>query len=288
MYQDNHFIDQAPSESWAIPFYIVLALHIGIVLLIMFTPQFTTKKPKFENIYTIDLIEMPPQSQVVPQPVKQPAPDTVPKKALSVATPKLIKPSPVAAPISISPIKKKVKKKIKTTKKVAQVDRKKAIEERKKLAESIREEARTQELAEQALRDLEREQQLFSQTTSTVTTPPKAKKTNNGTGNNRNSKAMNAVEAQWFAAVNSHLLRFWALPEFKQWDPELLAVIIITVDKNGHIINHFFETTSGDKIFDQFVTKTLQEASPLPKMPAALKKHRYEFGLNFKPGTIQP
>ena len=286
MYQNNHFIDQAPSEPWKIPFYIVLALHIGIVLLIIYAPGFSKRTPKFENIYTIDLIEMAPQPQIAPQPAQPAEPDTVPPKAISVKTPKLLKPSPLAAPVSISPIKKKIKKKIKTAKKVATVDKKKAIEERKKLAESIREEARAQELAEQALRDLELERQLFAKTTSTATNTPKKK--NKGTGSNRNSKAMNAVEAQWFAAVNSHLLRFWALPEFKQWDPELLAVIVITVDKNGHIINHFFESKSGDKIFDQFVTKTLQDASPLPKMPAALKKHRYELGLNFKPGTIQP
>ena len=72
-----------------------------------------------------------------------------------------------------------------------------------------------------------------------------------------------------------------------QKKPDLTAVVVITINKNGHIANMFFEKKSGDRIFDQFVTKTIESASPLPPIPPAMKKQRYEIGLRFKPGSIR-
>lgn len=323
MYPDNTNINQGPAEPWKKPFYIVVALHIGFALIVTFGPNLSHETPRFENIYTVDLIELPSPSQSAPAPQQsQTKPAPVPKKIEAEATPKKVTPEPevaepevpkeevvpetppeeVVAPIedikaiSIAPNKKKVKKEIKQEpaekKKPVEekIDKSKAVEARKRLAESLKEEAKAQQLAEQALQDLENERNLFKSTTPTRSESKNAStSTETGTtsGNNNNSAAMNSVEAQWLATVNSHILRFWALPEFKQWDPELTATIIITVDKNGTIIDYFFENASNDKVFDQFVKKALQDANPLPKIPAALNKQRFELGLHFKPGTIQ-
>lgn len=334
MYPDNTSIYQGPDEPWQKPFYIVVALHIGFALIVAFGPIFSQQTPRFENIYTVDLIELPSPSQSAPAPQQQskseptPAPQKIeaeptPKKVV-VPEPEVVKEEVVPEPevvkeevvpdtppeepvvpvedikaISIAPNKKKVKKEIKpeTVEKKKPVEEKinknKAVEARKRLAESLKEEAKAQQLAEQALRDLENERNLFKSSTTPTTTQSENKSastssnTGNTSGNNSNSAAMNSVEAQWLATVNSHILRFWALPEFKQWDPELTATIIITVDKNGTIIDYFFENASNDKVFDQFVKKALQDANPLPKIPAALNKQRFELGLHFKPGTIQ-
>ena len=95
------------------------------------------------------------------------------------------------------------------------------------------------------------------------------------------------AEKLYQAAIYKRLQQFWSLPEFKKWDPSLTAVVVITISQNGYITNQYFETRSGDKVFDQFVEKTFHDAVPLPQIPAALRKQQYEIGLRFKPTGMQ-
>ena len=240
-------LNEAPLEPWQFSFYTALALHVILAVLVTYGPQFSTSKPKFENVYTIDLIELPPAPP--PEPVIKPKEVEQVEKAVSIADPQPVKPTIEAQPISIAPKKKKIKKKIvdNTTEKI---DRNKAIEQRKRLAEALKQEELARQKAEQAKKALEEERKLFETIRKPATA---ATATGSSTGSNRNSKQMNAVEAQWYAAVKSHLFKFWALPEFKQWDPELSTTVVVTVDKNGRIINEYVEKASGDKVFDQFV-----------------------------------
>lgn len=285
MLAEDYYIAETPSlEPWMFSFYVVLALHVGLFLIITFSPQFSTSKPKFENIYTIDLIELPPAATPPPAPKVKAAEPT--EKAVSIADPQPVKPTVEAKPISLSPKKKKIKKKLVEDQETVKVDKDKAIEQRKKLAEALKQEQLAQQKADEALKALEEERKLF-ESTSTSPTTPTTPTGSTSVGSNRNSSQRSAIESQWLAAVNSKLLKYWALPEFKQWDPELTTIVVVTLDKNGRIINEFFEQSSGDKVFDQFVKKTLQDANPFPKIPAAMKKQRYELGLRFKPGSIQ-
>ncbi len=285
MLADNHYITETPSfEPWMFSFYVVLALHVALVVIITFSPQFTKSKPKFENIYTIDLIELPPAS--TPPPATNVTTVKPQENAVSIADPQPVKPTVEAKPISLTPKKKKIKKKIVEDSETLKVDKDKAIEQRKKLAEALKKEQLAQQKAEDALKALEEERKLFESTNTTIT-QPSSTTGSTSTGSNRNSSKRSAIESQWLAAVNSKLLKYWALPEFKQWDPELEAIVVVTLDTSGRIINEFYEQTSGDKVFDQFVKKTLQDASPFPKIPPAMRKQRYELGLRFKPGSIQ-
>ena len=105
--------------------------------------------------------------------------------------------------------------------------------------------------------------------------------------NARSGDNTSGAEKLYQAAIYKLLQQFWALPEFKKWDPSLTAVVVITISQNGFITNQYFETRSGDKVFDQFVEKTLHDAVPLPQIPAALRKQQYEIGLRFIPTGIQ-
>jgi colicin import membrane protein len=48
-----------------------------------------------------------------------------------------------------------------------------------------------------------------------------------------------------------------------------------------------FESKSVDRAFDQFVSKTIEAANPMPSIAPALNKTLYELGVRFKPGIIQ-
>lgn len=99
--------------------------------------------------------------------------------------------------------------------------------------------------------------------------------------------AASSLEAQYFSRIFSHLHQYWSLPDIKPWSPTITAVVVVNFSKTGRIISHNFEKHSGDKVFDRFVSRTIQDANPLPAIPAALKKNQYTIGLRFRPGGIQ-
>ncbi|WP_457575556.1 energy transducer TonB [Desulfomarina sp.] len=279
------------SESeWKIPSTIAIGLHFLLIAGAIYLPGFFDAKPKFADIYTVSLINV---ADVAPEPVvekapaiKKNAPVVKAKKIAPVAVPvkKIVK-SPRKA-VSIKPLKRKKRKKVRRKAKTQSRDELARIK-RQKLAEALRQEEIAEKRAKKALEELQRERELlkkdsFSPPAAAQSTP--AEKTS---GNSRISGSMNLLQGQYHAAIFARLHQFWSLPEYMQKKPELTAVVVITINKNGNIVNMFFEKKSGDRIFDQFVTKTIESASPLPPIPPAMKKQRYEIGLRFKPGSIR-
>ena len=150
---------------------------------------------------------------------------------------------------------------------------------------AAREEARRAELearmaaadAKDALRE-----QLHAVTSANTS---RAASSQSGTGNTK--KSMGVLEQQYYATIMGHIQQYWRPPDVKAWAPNLVAVVSITIASDGQIISHTFEQESGDKLFDEFVLKTLEAANPLPALPAALQTQRLEVGLKFKPSGIQ-
>lgn len=273
------------NEKAGLFFSIVFTLHIGLALAVTFAPDFTKKKPKFENIYTVDLIQLSaPAPAPAPTPkIKAPA-KTISKKAISTNTTK----SDKIVPVSIKPKKKKIKKKKITPKKDNSAEQERIKKQQERLNRALAEEKRAQDLADEAQRILEEELRLLDGPITTDNRPVRQTPSNSrGTNSSGNSGALSVVEAQWLAKVNSHLLEYWSLPSLKEWDNSTRATIIVRIDSKGRILKDFFEKSSGDRIFDQFVKKSLQDASPLPAMPAAMKKKEFELGLKYTPNSIQ-
>ena len=100
-------------------------------------------------------------------------------------------------------------------------------------------------------------------------------------------RSTSVVEGQYYASVIGALEPHWKFPGHRAWDSGLSAIIIIHIASNGNITRSYFESRSGDRIFDQFVEKALKEGSPLPPIPAALKREELEIGLKFTKDSIQ-
>ena len=172
------------------------------------------------------------------------------------------------------------------------VERKRELETLRK--QRVVEAARAERAAEDARNAANELKQLLQSATSVKNTTRESTGTQSGNGegssestNARSGDNTSGAEKLYQAAIYKRLQQFWALPEFKKWDPSLTAVVVITINTEGTITNQYFETRSGDKVFDQFVEKTLRDAAPLPQIPAALRKSQYEIGLRFKPTGIQ-
>ncbi len=298
------------SNQWKLPLNLAIGFHVLIVLSSIYLPGFFKAKPKFAEIYTVSIINVaepvitpppPPPAPKVQQPravVKKRVKPVIAKKVAPIAEPV---PTTINAPVkavSLKPLKRKiVKKKVKPKvvsqpKAKAQSKPKKdnqAKKRRQELADAIREEELLTERARLAKEAVEMEKNLLKPrkySPPAVTSSSSAPRANSDSAT-VSSSSSSQVERMYYAAITNRLLQFWALPESIQKQLHLMSTAVITINKNGEIANILMENRSGDRVFDQFVTKTIRAANPMPAIPAAMRKQRVEIGLNFKPGGIQ-
>ncbi len=306
------------SNEWKIPLNVAIGIHVLILLGALYLPGIFKAKPRFADVYTVSVINISEPAASMPAPAKAQATTPPPAKAQKATPPPVIAPpkktqkvAPIAEKIekilpvpvepvaqkaiSLKPLKKKIIQEIKPqenqikkqdNKQKQDLERKK----RQKLAEAIREEELLSEKAKLAQEALEEERQLL-QPHSQVNT---LQTTSSANSVNRSSNAAtaaggssNLLESQYLASIFNRLSQFWAPPEYLQQDPNLTTVVVITINLDGTIANMLVESKSGDRVFDQFVRTTLEAAAPMPPIPPALKKQRFELGLRFRPGSIQ-
>jgi len=291
----EYTISYMSGNEWKLPFNIAVGFHLLLVLGVIYLPGLFDKKPKFADIYTVSLVTIAEPVEPVSQP--EPSSEKVPIKTIQTSSVKTKKVAPIAEPvkelaptpqkaISIKPLKrKKVKKVVKKPKKTStkKVDRRKI----QKLAEALQNEEKAEEKALLAQEELERERNLMKTPEKDASRPQKTPPALKESRTTSIGGSSNLIEAQYHAAIFGRLQQFWSLPEYMQKNPDLVAVVVITISRDGQIANVFFEERSGDRVFDQFVAKTIEAASPLPAIPAAMKKQRYEVGLRFRPESIR-
>lgn len=298
-------------QGWKLPFNIAVAIHLLVILAAFFLPGMFKAKPKFADIYTVSLINIaepslappvaapkappPPPAKQQEQPPTPPTPPKVKKSApVAELTPEIAEPvpAPVAPPkaISLKPLKQKIVKEVKQQEAPPKKDDQDLTKVRK-LAQAIREEAILTERARLAQEAVEQERKVLAQSNVAKIVPSQSQSTSSSASESSTAtmagSSNNLLESQYQAAIASRLQQFWSLPEYLQKDPNLTAIVAITIKVDGTIANVIFENKSGERIFDQFVNKAIEEANPLPPIPPALKKQRYEIGFRFKPGSIQ-
>ena len=99
-------------NSWTIPFNLAIGFHLVVAFSVLFLPGLLKSKPKFEDIYTVNLINISEsvfQEEVIPPPEVAPAPVVPPQsaKAIPIAAPtKPVAPVQTLKPISIKPLKR--------------------------------------------------------------------------------------------------------------------------------------------------------------------------------------
>lgn len=288
-------------NEWKLPLNIAIGLHILVLSGALYLPEIIKSKPKFAEIYTVSLINVaepgstPPTA--TPQPKQAPPPLRPVKKKIEAkkTAPIAEKPEKTAPAlkksISLKPLKKKKIQKVKPPENQARNQERERLK-RKRLAEALKEEELLAEQARLAQEALRAERELLNKPQPTDPIPVKETVAAGTTATQGSAKttpggSSNLIESQYLAAVFNRLHQFWAPPESLQQEPDLTTVAVITINSDGTIANILFESKSGDRVFDQFVSKTLDAANPMPPIPPALKKKRFEIGLRFRPNSIQ-
>lgn len=284
-------------NEWKLPLNVAIAIHVSIILAALYLPEMFKAKPKFADIYTVSIINI---AEPAPEPVVQSQQATPPPVIKPPAKNKKIAPiaeaveKPAPAPkkaVSLKPLKRKKIQKV-TPAKSPDRNLEKARLNRQRLAQALRDEELAAERAKLAREALEAERKLLQNDTPIPKRQNSASEnsvssSSRPTNSSRTAGSTNLIESQYLASIFNRLHQYWAPPEYLQQDPNLTSVVVITINPDGQVANMLFENKSGNRVFDQFVIKTIESAAPMPPIPPALKKKRFEIGLRFKPGSIQ-
>ena len=281
-------------NSWTLPLNLAIGFHILVAVSIVVLPDLLKPRPKFEDIYTVNLVnisEIAPQQEVAqPEPAPAPPEPVKPvetKEAVAIAEPiKPVEPPKPAKPVSIKPLKRKVKKKV-----VKKPDPQRQQElQRKTLADALKAEQEAARQARLAAEEAARQQKLLEENYRQIQkqTASIAKNTTSSSANTNRGARSNRAADQYGANLKGRIMQFWSLPQFKTWDDSIEAIVTIRISPSGKITKQRFVQKSSDPTFDQFVRRTLQSATPLPPIPRALKNELdQDIDLRFSPSGIR-
>lgn len=231
----------------------------------------------------------PVKTKPVPEVIKEPPP---PPKVVSLKPQKTVKKmSPV--PEKQEPVQKKDSKAVKQEldkireQLTKEEQQQKLNELRQKLAQEgkVRDQ-RKQNEAEARAAEAEAEQLKRQLDALKSQSQLEAWKQNRDPSPAPPSGVNSALFNQYEARIAGHLQSYWKLPDYKDWPPNLLTTVAVTIDKSGRILDVQFKKRSGDDAFDRLVRKALGDADPLPPIPPALKKERLAFTVNYTPAAI--
>ena len=316
--QEFYQLQYQHDHRWGGALLLVVLLHGLVFAAAKYLPAMMHRRPLFEEVMTIDLVSMPeppPAPARTPEPAaRQPlpapaakAPPPEPEKgvAVDVSTPEPEPvPAPEARPVSIRPLKRKIKKakdtrleeeklreqqaldrirkqvRAKQERKKA-LARKRAAERRARqlaLARAKAEERRAREEARNARAEIA---EVLRQQQSMHT----ARRPAGGRG--RAGNVNSALEKQYYMDLASRVQRLWVMKKKKKWSPGLETVIEFTVLADGRLANVTVAKRSGDSFFDRFARETVKKAAPMPPIPPALKKSHLDLGFRLRPAGVQ-
>jgi len=325
--EQDFFQQQLDSDRlWGRVIWIAIALHAAVFVFTWKAPDLFKRKPLLEEVMTIDLVSLPepaPARQVAkpepvrPQPVaRPPAPEPVqkkqpePEKVVSVAPEPEPEPEPApeARPISIRPLKRKIRKakdlrldeekererlaKREKARKEQELIRRKVEEARRKkarkeaLARAREEERKAREAARQARAELAAALQMEKELRGSGRTTA----ARSGTGRRASgvsSALEKQLEKQYYMDLAGRVQRLWVLPAIKKWPASLETIIEFTVLANGRLVGVKVARSSGDRFFDRFALETVKKASPAPPIPPAIHKQKLDLGFRLRPTGVQ-
>jgi colicin import membrane protein len=104
-------------------------------------------------------------------------------------------------------------------------------------------------------------------------------------GGSPDGAQMALAQRIYWTAVQDAIRRQWALPDSLKAQ-NLVAVLLLTVRRDGKILNVQFEQKSGQPLFDESVERAVRKADPLPAFPQIYSPAQAEAVLRFRPQDL--
>ncbi|MFW8601085.1 energy transducer TonB [Desulfobacterota bacterium M19] len=297
------------------PLVLTALLHLAVFLLLIMPPSFLRPRHDFQKIQTINLFTAaelkaklkPLRRHIVPTRVSHPArprrkaPPPAPAKDvksinIDQSSPVVAKPARV---VSLRP--RKLKKKVASAVKHAKHEKindellRRGLEGIRARLKARREARQVKSALAELVKNLQSSKNIPAPRKSKPA-PPAAPDTAKEVpaGAESNPTARNAAEAagfklalrRYYMLISLRMHEHWSLPKTHNWDKSLEAVVLINIRRDGIVSRITFEKKSDNMYFNQYVKKTIEEASPMPPFPSDLKRERLEVGLRFTPGGM--
>nr|WP_316629369.1 TonB family protein [uncultured Brevundimonas sp.] len=79
-----------------------------------------------------------------------------------------------------------------------------------------------------------------------------------------------AVLSDYYRRLETHLARFHTYPALERRRPQGLARVGLIVNRDGHVLDTWIETSSGSPELDEAALQTVRRSDPLPALPGNL------------------
>ncbi|NOQ45511.1 MAG: TonB family protein [Desulfobulbaceae bacterium] len=295
-------LQREADRKWTVPVNLAVGLHVGVVFAALYLPAIFDHKPLLDEVITVNLVSLETVEatpEVTPQ-LEKPVPETTPPKPAPTVKPEvkkvpvIPKPEPEitpasvepARPISVKPLKRKIRK-ARDTRLAEEKQRQRRAEELKRQDQARKRDlARARQLEKQAAEEARRATaelaSVYRETQAVQSAPRRPSGSSSGS-----KQVKSAMLRQYYADLQGRVQQRWKPPEMKKWPPTLETRIEFTVRKDGSVTNLVVAKKSGDAFFDRFAKEAVRSAAPMPPIPGVLKETTVDIGLRFLPTGVQ-
>ncbi|MBN1833112.1 MAG: TonB family protein [Deltaproteobacteria bacterium] len=244
-----------------------IIFHLGIFSFFLFVPEAMPTRRFDSVIYSVDLVEMPERNVLELRQAKIP---TEEKKKTEV------KRDEQAKRISKS---KEEKKPLVVAKRTVEVKRPSTKKPETSPADRIDHAISRIENEVKSKEESEKEDEArLERTLASLESRFGGSTIRDGTGQSVEGIPMQIYRME----VEERIYSNWAYPERK----ELKAIIVLTVRRDGTILENKIRKRSGDSLFDESALKAIKRSDPLPPFPEIYKKSYAEIEIIFNPQNL--
>ena len=261
--KDGKKASNIPGEmKWHSMLGLSIILHLGVFSFFLFVPEAMPTR-RFDNvIYSVDLVEMPVRNALELRQTKSLSEEkgkTVEKKDEKAK--RISKPKEEKKPLVIA------KRTIQTKKPSAKKPEISPAERIDSAISRIENEVKSKE-------ELEKEEEArLERTLASLENRFGRSAGRDGTGQSIEGIPMQIYRME----VEDRIYSNWAYPERK----ELKATIVLTVRRDGTILETSFIKRSNNSMFDQSALQAIEKSNPLPPFPEGFRENHVEFEINF-------
>ena len=254
-------------------------LHVLLVAAVLFWPGFgSSRREMFAPVYRVNLVGAPRLPPGPPAVKKQTAKSTKAVPAKKAAPPKKVAPPPKKAEAigtkktAVKPDKKKAAR-LKRQKEKRELAESRALERKLKRMQA---EVRQEQRLEGRLSQLEARMAARADRASGAFAPTR------GGGGGGGAQASMRFQV-YYTKLWEQVRGKWILSEARVADTRgLMAVVVMTLRKDGSLIKAQLEKSSGNRAFDESCLAAVQRAAPYPPFPSGLRDRRMEVGVRFR------
>ena len=253
--------------------FLAIALHMGLLLLMIFMQQHTSYNTKLPPSIQVNLVSYSPKLEDLLKPEK--------KQSKKIKAKKLVK------KVKPKPVKKVIKKEIKPVEKKVFIEKK--TPEPSEIIEAAKENIneRVDEQEQNKIKDILSELQEKVEEQEMSDDYEEEEVQESGYRPWKDISAQNIYNSIFTTKIQKNWVFNENLAQIEKSNEEINVLVMIKIMKNGDLGDIWIETKSGNDFLDKSAIRAIKKAAPFPPFPKELSAFSYEVGLLFSPKGLK-